>query len=182
VAGTLSAGAILARNARVVGVGKKSREIAMVIEAAHPEASIRPGQSVVAIVIEWRGRIALFRRSRNLAHDSGLWHCITGYIESAMTPARQAVCEIFEETGLQANDLVEFKQGPTLVIYDLNSPWRVHTFLVKTVRKRLIIDWEHDAYRWVDRHKLKRFSNRVAWLDDVLDATLPATRKTGRNK
>lgn len=33
--------------------------------------------SVIAVIIEWRDRIALFRRSSLLGYDSGLWHRIT---------------------------------------------------------------------------------------------------------
>lgn len=133
---------------------------------------IPAGNAVIAAVIEWRGRIALFRRSSRLQHDSGLWHCITGYIEAGATPEQQVREELFEETGLQAKDLLDLRQGPALVIPDgTGAPWLVHTFTAVTGRRRLNINWEHDSYRWTTASKAKRFTNRVNWLDTVLDAT-----------
>ena len=137
--------------------------------AAH---DIPPDRIVIAAVVQWRGRIALFRRSRSLRHDSGLWHCITGFVEAGATPEQQTMEELFEETGLQAKDLLDLRQGPDLVVGDVRgTPWLVHTFTATTSRRRLKTNWEHDSYRWTAPHKTKRFSNRVAWLDNVLEAT-----------
>ena len=140
--------------------------------------SIPQDHVVIAAVVQWRGRIALFRRSRRLGHDSGLWHCITGFVEAGATPEQQTLEELFEETGLQAKDLLDLRQGPDLVVADgSGTPWLVHTFTALISRRRLKINWEHDSYRWTDPHKAKRFTNRVTWLDNVLDATghYPAT-------
>ncbi|MGM0930494.1 MAG: NUDIX domain-containing protein [Actinomycetota bacterium] len=136
------------------------------------ENGIPAAHVVVAAVVQWRGRIALFRRSRQVGHDSGLWHCITGFVEAGATPEQQALEELFEETGLQAKDLLDLRQGPVLVVTDgSGAPWLVHTFTALTSRRRLRTNWEHDSYRWTAPHKAKRFTNRVAWLDEVLDAT-----------
>lgn len=127
---------------------------------------------IIAAVVEWRGRIAMFRRSRNLGHDGGRWHCITGFLEAGATPEQQALEELFEETGLQAKDLLDLRRGPDVVIPDgSGTPWLVHTFTALTSRRRLTIDWEHDSYRWTAPYKAKRFANRVGWLDNVLAAT-----------
>ncbi|WP_211482622.1 NUDIX domain-containing protein, partial [Arthrobacter sp. OV608] len=147
---------------RSFGVGLSS-------EAA---SAIPADRIIIAAVVEWRGRIAMFRRSRSLGHDSGRWHCITGFVEVGATPEQQALEELFEETGLQAKDLLDLRQGPDLVISDDSGiPWLVHTFTALSSRRRLTIDWEHDAYRWTTPHKAKRFANRVGWLDNVLAAT-----------
>lgn len=141
---------------------------------SHPGASIDipVGHTVIATVIEWRGKVALFRRSQGLGHDSGRWHCITGFVEAGATPEQQALEELFEETALQAKDLLDLRRGPDLVIADgAGMPWLVHTFTVLTSRRRLRLNWEHDSYRWAAAHKVKRFANRVSWLDSVLDAT-----------
>ena len=133
---------------------------------------IPAGHTVIAAVIEWRGRIALFKRSRRLGHDSGLWHCITGFVETGATPEQQAREELLEETGLEAKDLLGLRPGRAMVIRDsCGDPWLVHTFTVSTSRRRLRLDWEHESYRWTSVSKVKRFSNRVSWLDEVLTAT-----------
>ncbi|MGF9649155.1 NUDIX domain-containing protein [Pseudarthrobacter oxydans] len=137
------------------------------------ELDATPGvRAVVAVVLEWQDNIALFKRSKNLHHDTGLWHCITGFIEAGCTPAEQALQELYEETGLAENGVVEIQSGPDLVLHDdRGQPWRVHTFRAVSARRRLTINWEHDAYRWTKPNKTKRFSNRVSWLDSVLEAT-----------
>lgn len=132
---------------------------------------IAAGHAVVAVVIEWRGKIALLKRSRRRDHDKGLWHCITGYLEPGASPKQQALEELLEETGLHAAHLLDLRAGPNLVINDDNAePWLVHTFTAVTSRRRLEIDWEHDSYRWAAPEKVKRFVNRVSWLDYVLHA------------
>src|SRR4051794_36125563 len=45
------------------------------------DPSIPPTRIVVAVIVQWRGLVALFRRSQAVRHDQGLWHCITGYVE-----------------------------------------------------------------------------------------------------
>jgi hypothetical protein len=53
----------------------------------------------------------------------------------------------------------------------------VHTFKASTSRRRLRINEEHDAYRWAKPAKVRRFSNRVTWLEAVLGATLHRVRE-----
>jgi ADP-ribose pyrophosphatase YjhB (NUDIX family) len=131
-----------------------------------------PGRTVVAVVVEWREKIALLKRSQHLAHDRGRWHCVTGYVDPSATPKEQAFRELLEETGLTTGDLLELRQGPALLLSDGSGiPWSVHTFTAVTARRRLELDWEHDSYRWTLPAKTARFANRVSWLDSVLEAT-----------
>ncbi len=135
-------------------------------------STIPSSHAVVAIVIECRGQIAMLKRSQLLGHDRGLWHCISGYLERGATPRQQALEELFEETGILATNLLDFRSGPVLVIHDDDGkPWLVHTFTAVTSQRRLEIDWEHDSYRWTAPGKVKRFADRVPWLDSVLHAT-----------
>jgi 8-oxo-dGTP pyrophosphatase MutT (NUDIX family) len=138
--------------------------------AAHPP------RAVVAVVVEWRGRIALFKRSQSVGHERGLWHCITGYLEPGVSPRQQALVELEEEAGLTLPDLAGFEPGePLLISDDGGNPWLVHTFTAVSLRRRLTINDEHDAYRWTVPSKISRFSNRVPWLDIVLQGVMPNT-------
>ena len=129
-------------------------------------------RTVVAVVVEWREKIALLKRSQNLHHDRGRWHCVTGYVESGTTPREQAFLELLEETGLERADVADLRVGDELIINDESgAPWVVHTFTAVTSRRRLKLDWEHDSYRWTSPGKTPRFANRVSWLDPVLEAT-----------
>jgi ADP-ribose pyrophosphatase YjhB (NUDIX family) len=146
-----------------------------------PPAVCTP-REVVAVIIERHGRIALFRRSQSVGHDRGRWHCITGYLESGASPEGQAITELREETGLTENDLIDVWQGTPLLLPDKQgNPWLVHTFTAVTRRRRLTINNEHDTFRWTAPSKVRRFSNRVTWLDQVLEAApvRPDQRGTG---
>ncbi|MBT2549331.1 NUDIX domain-containing protein [Arthrobacter sp. ISL-65] len=104
---------------------------------------------MVAVVVEWRGRIALFKRSQSVGHERGLWHCITGYLEPPVSPRQQALVELEEEVGLTPQDLAGFESGEPLLISDAGgNPWLVHTFTAVSKRRRLLINDEHDSYRW----------------------------------
>jgi ADP-ribose pyrophosphatase YjhB (NUDIX family) len=128
-------------------------------------------REVVAIAVEWRGRVGLFRRSSSVAHDQGLWHCITGYLEPGATPAQQALTELHEETGLGVVDLESLVEGDVLELADSDGhTWTVHTFRAVTTRRRLVLNEEHDAYKWVDVRAVPRFANQVGWLATVLAA------------
>jgi len=132
-----------------------------------------PGRSIVAVVLTCRGKVGLFKRSPAVCHDAGRWHCVTGYLDGDNGPWLQVALELYEETGLTVNDLDQLTEGPVLTLNDSgggSSPWRVHTFSAQTSRRRLALNWEHDAHRWVAPHELPRFDEQVGWLGDVIAA------------
>jgi 8-oxo-dGTP pyrophosphatase MutT (NUDIX family) len=132
-----------------------------------------PVREVVAVVLEHHGRIALFRRSLGVRHDRGLWHCITGYLEAGVSPEQQALAELHEEAGVTLDQLSDFEHRASFDLTGRNGDlWLVHTFKAVTGRRRLLINEEHDKYRWTSPAKVRRFSNRVEWLGHVLDAAL----------
>lgn len=135
----------------------------------HP--GIGDERTVVAVVLQWRKKIALLKRSREVRHDAGRWHCITGFVEKGVTPLEQARRELLEETGLAGRNVLTIRTGPILSLSDdSGAPWTVHTFIVVTPQRRLILDWEHDSYKWTTPARAARFTNRVPWLDPVLRA------------
>lgn len=138
--------------------------------------------AVVAVVLQWRHRVALFKRSQQVTHDQGLWHCVTGYLEQEVQdPRLQAILELYEETGLAVSDLDEFTAGPVLKMQQCAITWKVHTFRAETRRRRLNLNWEHDSYRWVPHVKVQRFAGRVGWLDEVLAATAASHQPSPTN-
>jgi 8-oxo-dGTP pyrophosphatase MutT (NUDIX family) len=133
----------------------------------------RPYQprSVVAVVLTWRGRIGLFKRSSSVDGGAGMWHCITGYVEDGVEPAEQALAELCEETGLLSEEVLELESCGVLRLLDVDGgTWDVHTFRARTERRRLALNWEHVAYRWVSAKAVPRFDGQVSWLRDVLAA------------
>lgn len=132
-----------------------------------------PPQVVMAVVVEWRGKIALFKRSQSAEHECGRWNCIIGYLKPAVSPGQQALTALWEVAGLTWQDLGGFEAGEPLPIFDdSGNPWLVHTFTAVSKRRRLVINDEHDTYRWTVPSKISRFSNRVPWLDTILQNTV----------
>jgi 8-oxo-dGTP pyrophosphatase MutT (NUDIX family) len=128
------------------------------------------GPAVVAVILTWRDRIAVLKRSAQVSSDSRRWHCITGFLERG-TPMGNAVRELQEETGLAAAQLTELRSGPVLsLLGEGDQWWTVHTFAAQTSSPRLTLNWEHDNYRWVARHELRELPDQVPWLRDVVEA------------
>lgn len=112
----------------------------------------------------------MLKRSAKVSHDAGLWHCVTGYLESDILPEQQARSELFEETGLVVADLQRFEKGPILeLLGPSGTRWTVHTFSGETRRKKLHLNWEHDKYRWASARTVPGY-DQVSWLSDVVRA------------
>lgn len=134
-------------------------------------------RTIVAVAVLWRGRVGLFRRSAHVDHDRGLWHCVTGYVEPGVTPLEQAFAELLEETGLGVIDLEAFVEGDVLELTDAHGEvWTVHTYRANTTRRRLVLNEEHDAHKWVEPRAVARFGNSVSWLEEVLTAAGVGTK------
>ena len=139
------------------------------MERGSAPAHVPLSRTVVAVVVEWRERVLLLRRSERVCHDKGRWHCVTGYLDQGASPEQQALVELHEETGLGVCALDSLEERGVLDIPDAAGKiWRVHTFRASTRQRRLRLDSEHDAYRWVAPQAVRRFGNRVVWLDEVL--------------
>lgn len=131
-------------------------------------------REVAAVVVVWRGHIGLFKRSCTVGSDVGRWHCITGFVEESEDAFHCGMRELYEETGLAVRDLLMVRTGPVLQLEDGNGDlWTVSTFLAESRRRRLCLNDEHDAYRWVTASRLSRFDGQVWWLKHVLAAVEP---------
>jgi len=130
---------------------------------------------VVAVTLWRKGKLCLLRRSQLVGSDTGLWHCVTGYLEPGASPEDQARTELFEETGLNADSLDRLTVGGSFVLpSDDETLWTVHTFTAVARTETLSLNWEHDAYRWVHPTEVPA-TEHVPWLSHVLASeTLPA--------
>ncbi|WP_063001568.1 NUDIX domain-containing protein [Nocardia mikamii] len=126
--------------------------------------------NIVAAVLVSGNRLGLLKRSRRVEGDPDRWHCVTGYLPSGSDPLAHAHIEINEETGLAPVDLSLVRRGKRLELRDLrDNAWHVFPFLFDTPRSDLILNWEHDEYRWVRPAEMNGLTT-VPWLRDVLHA------------
>lgn len=145
------------------------------------EGTSGSGFEIVAAVITYRGRVALFRRSRHVSGDVGRWHCITGFLASHDDPKGQVIVEIEEETNIAASDLslrsatvVEQKGAD-------GNKWRIHAFHFESLTDVVKLNWEHDAVCWLHLEQLKGLPT-VQWLENVLrrlSHTMPGSVSQG---
>lgn len=135
-------------------------------------------RAVVAVVVEWRGRVALLRRSGPTDGHRGRWDCVTSGLEHEGAWAQQALAAIFAATGLKARAIDTLEALTVLdVVDDAGLPWQVHVLRATTRQRRLVLGDGHDAHRWVAPAVVRRFGNRVPWLDDVLGAAASTARR-----
>jgi ADP-ribose pyrophosphatase YjhB (NUDIX family) len=125
-------------------------------------------RSVVACFLRHGGKICLLKRSEAVGSSPGRWHCVTGFLEPGVLPLEQAMTEIAEETGLDA-ETVRLIGAPEPLRYERPSQgwvWIVYPFLFEASSPSLQLDWEHDEYRWIEPAELES-SDCVAWIRDV---------------
>ena len=118
--------------------------------------SYKRPESVLVVVYTLQGEFLLMER----IHPHGFWQSVTGSLEWGEQAAATAVRELYEETGLQAgNVLADLHQGETFpIIY----PWkkryapnafynREHWFALPLSARRTIRLQrnEHRQYRWL---------------------------------
>jgi len=128
-------------------------------------------QHIVACLITDGDEVCLVRRSGWVTGDRHLWHCVTGFVSAPHSPRAAVLIELAEETGLAHHEFA-LLQGPVLRMESPGMVWWVHTFRAGvTDHPPIRLNWENDAYRWLKF--ADRPADRVAWLDQVLDALRP---------
>jgi 8-oxo-dGTP pyrophosphatase MutT (NUDIX family) len=131
--------------------------------------ALTSARHVVAAVLLDGDDVCLLRRSQAVTSDRGLWHCVTGYLQPHRPPFAQTLCEISEETGLRAHEL-QGLGGDVLMI----GGWTVHVHRFGVQHRRVRLNWENDAYRWVHASHPTELPV-VPWLPQVLAAALATT-------
>ncbi len=129
-------------------------------------------RAVVAVTLWHQGELCLLRRSQLVGSDTGLWQCVTGYLEPGISPEAQARTELYEETGLSAGGLDLLRASASFVLTgDDGTVWTIHPFTALTQTGTLALNWEHDAYRWVNPSAIPT-ADQVPWLPHVLAANV----------
>jgi 8-oxo-dGTP pyrophosphatase MutT (NUDIX family) len=134
------------------------------------EAKIR--NDIVTAFIEYRGKILLLRRSQKVNTMKGKWAGVSGYIEKSEEPVRRAITEIEEETGFTNENIKFLEEGKPLEAADNMRPntitWVVHPFYFRANTDDVRLDWEHDAYKWINPSEIEKFDT-VPRLKEAFD-------------
>ena len=134
------------------------------------EAMVR--NDIVTAFIEYRGKILLLRRSQKVKTMKGKWAGVSGYIEKSEEPVRRAITEIEEETGFTNENIKFLEEGKPLEAADNMRPnnitWVVHPFYFHSNTDDVQLDWEHDAYKWINPSEIEKFDT-VPRLKEAFD-------------
>jgi 8-oxo-dGTP diphosphatase len=127
---------------------------------------------IVTAFIEYHGKILLLRRSQKVKTMKGKWAGVSGYIEKSEAPLRRALTEIQEETGLAHKNIEFLDEGKPLEAADNMRPnnitWFVHPFYFRANTDEIRLDWEHDAYRWINPADIEKYDT-VPRLKEAFD-------------
>ncbi|MGN7227286.1 NUDIX domain-containing protein [Dietzia maris] len=117
---------------------------------------------IVAAVVTHEDHYCLLRRSPRVECDSGLWHCVTGYLDPGLDPEQQVRLELFEELNAGSEQFVLSSVGAIQI-----EGWDIAVFRVAFLNRDVRINWEHDACEWVRGSDLGSYQT-VWWLRDLI--------------
>ncbi len=116
-------------------------------------------RKVVTSFLYKNGEILLLKRSYKVGTFRGKWAGISGYIEEESS-LEAAIREIKEETGASEENLKLLKKGLPFEVEDTlnNTVWSIHPFLFLFKGDKIMIDWEHERYEWIDPKEIDNYS------------------------
>ena len=117
------------------------------------------GINVITAFLIFDHQILILRRSSNVKTMKEKWGAVSGYLENN-DPLRQAIIEIYEETGLDSSKIELVRSGNVLVAIDpenVGTAYNIHPFLFHSKSKKVILSREHDQFRWVTMNELRRY-------------------------
>lgn len=115
-------------------------------------------------------KILILRRSKKVKSMKGLWAGISGIIEKNELPLKRAKIEIFEELGINDNEIKLIKESDEMRImspqYE-NHEWEVYPFLFSVDNPKIKLNWENSEYKWIKAEEISDYET-VPSLEKVL--------------
>lgn len=114
---------------------------------------------VINCVLEFKGKILIVQRSKKLNFYPGYWNGISGFLDDNKTIEEKIKVEIAEELNLSPQSIRAIQIGE---IFHQKAPkydktWIVHPVLVKISSNQIKIDWEAQAFKWIDIGEAAKF-------------------------
>lgn len=125
---------------------------------------------IVTVFIINNGKILLLKRSNKVKSMKELWAAISGIIEKNEDPITRAKIEIFEEIGMQEDQVSLLKRAQKMKVSSpqyQNHEWEIYPFLFEAKISEIKLNWENSEFKWIDKEELKNFKT-VPSLDKVL--------------
>jgi len=115
-------------------------------------------------------KFLILKRSNQVKSMKSLWAGISGIIEKNETPLDRAKIEIFEEVGIEEDQIKLIKSSNLMRISSpqyKNHEWEVYPFLFEGKDLKIKLNWENSQYKWVRIDELKNYK-KVPSLEKVL--------------
>ena len=104
-----------------------------------------------------------------------LWAGVSGIIEKYdKRPLDRAKIEIFEETGINENEiklLKEIKQIKIVSAQYRDHEWNIFPFLFNAKNPEIKLNWENSDFNWIDPNEIKNYET-VPELEKILFSLL----------
>ena len=131
--------------------------------------------NIVTSFIKDDDKILILKRSNKVKSMKCLWAGVSGIIEKHdTTPLDSAKTEIFEETGINEDEIELLKSVEQIKIESAQYKdhiWNIFPFLFKTNNPKIKLNWENSDYDWIKPNQIKNYKT-VPELDKILFSLL----------
>ena len=131
--------------------------------------------NIVTSFIKDDDKILILKRSNKVKSMKCLWAGVSGIIEKHdTTPLDRAKTEIFEETGINEDEIELLKSVEQIKIESAQYKdhiWNIFPFLFKTNNPKIKLNWENSDYDWIKPNQIKNYKT-VPELDKILFSLL----------
>ena len=107
-------------------------------------------------VVMFRGKMLLLLRSRAVGYYPGYWNGVSGFLDDHKSLAEKAKEELWEELGIKEKDIKSIKLID--IIEGENKrhkkTWIIHALTVELLVPDIKLNWENDAYVWIDKKEV----------------------------
>ena len=131
--------------------------------------------NIVTSFIKDNDKVLILKRSDKVKSMKCLWAGVSGIIEKDdLTPLDRAKTEIFEETGMNGEEIELLKSIGQIKIESAqykNHEWNIFPFLFKTKNPEIKLNWENSDFKWIEPNEIKNYET-VPELEKILISLL----------
>ena len=130
--------------------------------------------NIVTSFIKNDNKILILKRSDKVKSMKCLWAGVSGIIENNEMPLVRAKIEIFEEVGIQEEQIELLKAIQQMKILSpqyKDHEWNIFPFLFKVKNPEIKLNWENSEFKWIEPNEIKNYET-VPELEKILFSLL----------
>jgi len=130
--------------------------------------------NIVTSFIKNDNKILILKRSDKVKSMKCLWAGVSGIIENNEMPLVRAKIEIFEEVGIQEEQIELLKAIQQMKILSpqyKDHEWNIFPFLFKVKNPEIKLNWENSEFKWIEPNEIKNYKT-VPELEKILFSLL----------